>query len=1220
VHHALRRTFTTAAVLAGLVAAPLAAPLGAPFATPAAALTSETLIHWYQGYANSPGPQLFDQATGATITVTPVSSTSPAVGVSGWSNYTQFSVDLVPPSGATFAAGHTYPVGTAGTQARLYCSNTYASSGTLRVDGIARSSTGAYTTLAVTYDAVCAGRPEYATIRYHSTVPWRGVQPAVPSDVWVKTGTPKDVDVTFTGIGSDPSHLGTATVESPSTVVADGCAGSTLDRGQTCTVRVGVLATTTGSYAPVLTVPADEHGPLTVPIRVGAADPPAAPSSVRAVAGDDGIALSWLPPPYSWQGPPIPTYRVYRDSGTTPIAEPAGPFVDPVAPGETHTYTVAAVGDPTGEGAPSDPVSATVPATAPDPGPVTGLAIDGPDGDSVAETVTAKPGSFGTVSLSGITIAPVSGSAWTAGTVRAAVTFDPPWCGTQTTDIAVTEARVHADGTPVVLAAALDITCPGNNGTRHVEVRYAAGTGLVAPDTTPDKLYAVETLPGHTAAPQTVTVANHGTEGLVLGTATVPVDWALGTDTCSGTTVAPGASCTVAVSFSPVTQGAKYDALEIPDNTATGHRLVPLYGSAGGLPSAVRDLVATPLVRRTYLTWTVPESSYPTPVTYRVYSSTSATEWGTPVEVTATSYASTVGRPGQRVYFRVVAVNPRGAGPAATTDAVMPGRELMYTADTGDGVYHLYAQPLPGAAPVRLFRTTLDEEDPAVSADGTRLAFTREFAPGRWDVYVSGIDGNGLQHVAGSTSTKTMTYRHPAWSPDGTALAADCRPVDQTWFDLCLYRADTGYFQRTAIIPGVLGPPSWLPNNHELAVVAATNPTTVQVVEKTGKYRYDVPGTTNARQVEVSPEGGRIAWTRYEGDDVEPGTGNTPRYSLRVSSLSGGTGRVLSDTGYTNDPAWSTDGETVCYTHGERQSSGTIASRDVFSVGAGGGTPVRLTDTPTVDEDNVTVVDAVTPHPVPFVPRALADFSGDGHPEIAVFRPGDGTWHIRGGATVVYGRAGDIPVAADYTGDRKAEIAVFRPATGTWLIRGLPAVQYGARGDVPVPADYNGDGRADIAVFRPATGTWYIRGVGVFKLGDRRMVPVPADYDGDHKADVAAYLSSTVAPCNGCSTTGLWYIRNHTTLRSNPGLAPAPGDYRGSGHAEPAGFDGKSWYVRTFYGAYATVTPTGNDLPVWGPFDSAPGVEIGLFSPTPGFWRVEGRSTVTFGTAGDIPV
>jgi len=106
----------------------------------------------------------------------------------------------------------------------------------------------------------------------------------------------------------------------------------------------------------------------------------------------------------------------------------------------------------------------------------------------------------------------------------------------------------------------------------------------------------------------------------------------------------------------------------------------------------------------------------------------------------------------------------------------------------------------------------------------------------------------------------------------------------------------------------------------------------------------------------------------------------------------------------------------------------------------------------------------------------LGDFDGDGHTDIAVWRPDNGTWYVRGISETVWGQTGDIPVPADYAGDARSEIAVWRPDNGTWYVRGISETVWGLSGDTPVPGDYDGGG-ADLAVWRPSNATWYVRGI-----------------------------------------------------------------------------------------------------------------------------------------------
>jgi N-acetylneuraminic acid mutarotase len=177
-----------------------------------------------------------------------------------------------------------------------------------------------------------------------------------------------------------------------------------------------------------------------------------------------------------------------------------------------------------------------------------------------------------------------------------------------------------------------------------------------------------------------------------------------------------------------------------------------------------------------------------------------------------------------------------------------------------------------------------------------------------------------------------------------------------------------------------------------------------------------------------------------------------------------------------------------------------------------------------------------TPGDVP-VP---ADYTGDGRPESAVFRPSTGEWFVANPqsappATLLYalwGSSGDTPMPADYDGDGRADFAVWRPSTGEWFVRfssgwfgGALARQWGESGDIPIAADFDGDGRADMAVWRPSTGAWWVMnpftGAGQPPVqwgvtGDR---PVVKDFDGDGRVDLVVWRPST----------GQWWIKLSST-------------------------------------------------------------------------------------------
>lgn len=68
-----------------------------------------------------------------------------------------------------------------------------------------------------------------------------------------------------------------------------------------------------------------------------------------------------------------------------------------------------------------------------------------------------------------------------------------------------------------------------------------------------------------------------------------------------------------------------------------------------------------------------------------------------------------------------------------------------------------------------------------------------------------------------------------------------------------------------------------------------------------------------------------------------------------------------------------------------------------------------------------------------------ADFDGDGRSDLLVYRPSDGTWHVRyssrgystaTASTFGWGLPGDIPLVGDFDGDGRSELTVYRPTEG----------------------------------------------------------------------------------------------------------------------------------------------------------------------------------------------
>ncbi len=288
------------------------------------------------------------------------------------------------------------------------------------------------------------------------------------------------------------------------------------------------------------------------------------------------------------------------------------------------------------------------------------------------------------------------------------------------------------------------------------------------------------------------------------------------------------------------------------------------------------------------------------------------------------------------------------------------------------------------------------------------------------------------------------------------------------------------------------------------------------------------------------------------------------------------------------------------------------------------------------------------------------DYDGDGTTDLAVWRTTTGVWYVipsHAGAPYAqqWGLPGDVPVPGDYDGDGKTDFAVWRTSSGLSYI--LPSSEPGSSitqqlhrptdslvtnfdihglgkgAYVSVSGDFDGDGQLDFAVWRPSDGTWFIipstnPAVPIIEhWGASGDVPVAGDYDGDGKTDVAVWRPSEGNWYIILSSTNTLYVEHLGVL----GDIPTEADYDGDGKTDPAIWrpSNGTWYILPSSNpTIPAIQQFGlpGDVPVTGDFDADGKADLAVWRPSNGTWYMLPSSNPTtsviqqFGLSGDVPI
>ncbi|MGH2680281.1 MAG: hypothetical protein ACRDG8_07330 [Actinomycetota bacterium] len=257
-------------------------------------------------------------------------------------------------------------------------------------------------------------------------------------------------------------------------------------------------------------------------------------------------------------------------------------------------------------------------------------------------------------------------------------------------------------------------------------------------------------------------------------------------------------------------------------------------------------------------------------------------------------------------------------------DAILASNgEILFAREDADGHSHLYADQPQGSALRQLTEGDSNNADPAVSPDGTTVAFAHQVDGSLGAIATIPIEGEPVSWQ----TTRHQDAVDPAWSPDGSRIAFVGYTIDTA--DLYVTEVGTDVDRRIPlsaeennVMPtgaaNFPAHPTWSPDGTSIAVAVATSTGSFATSWDLAVIRPDGGGlewivATDDIDEEApawSPDGTRIAFTRpgEEGDEVwtiDPDGGSETLLATAV------------EASLEPDLAWAPDGSALLVSDGD---------------------------------------------------------------------------------------------------------------------------------------------------------------------------------------------------------------------------------------------------------------------------------------------------------------
>ena len=394
--------------------------------------------------------------------------------------------------------------------------------------------------------------------------------------------TAQTVTMTYNG-SSNALYLGVLAAAGDFGIVSNTCTG-TLYAGQSCTFSVDFMPTADGPRYGSISLP-DQYTTLSLLLSGNGHGTPSVAVAPSALSfGTVAINSTSAPQTVTVANSGTAAIALNPSAITGDFFLAANSCGTSLAAGSSCTLTVnftpTAEGMRTGTLTVTDAIGSHL------------VSLSGNGTGQAIVTLTPAALNFGSAAV-GSTSSTLTVGVNNGGTI-AAVLATP----TITGDFALTGSTCGATLPPLASCSLSVVFKPTSSGVRTGVLSVAdalgnhtaalTGNGTTGALTiTPSALQFADTALGGTTAQQAVVVSNTGNAALTISSATVTGDFTA-TGNCAGTTLAAGTSCTMAVTFTPTTVGARTGSLTFAfSGGSTPTAVVALSGNGTGAFSVV---------------------------------------------------------------------------------------------------------------------------------------------------------------------------------------------------------------------------------------------------------------------------------------------------------------------------------------------------------------------------------------------------------------------------------------------------------------------------------------------------------------------------------------------------------------------------------------------------------------------------------------------------------